>query len=123
MAFFVDANVNNPQVQPTVIDTVAIGQWIEDFLLTRKGERLFNLDYGVDLEESLFDLIDSQNALIIFAQVTIQLEQNLPIVKVDPKASSIFPDYERNSYQLNVAYLIDGIENNVFSTSVTLGAA
>lgn len=123
MAFFFDANLNNPTGQPQVVDTVAIGQWITDFLSTRKGERLFNLDYGVDLEDSLFDIIEPQNALILFSHVTTQLEVNLPIVTVLPLQSSITPDYANNRYVINVAYAIQGINGSVFSTPATLGRA
>lgn len=121
MAFFTDVNNSDPQVRPKLVDTEAVGQMVSDFLLTRKGERLFNLNYGLDLDSSLFDLIDPQNALILFSQVTTQLEQNLPIVKVNPLASSIVADPDKNTYEINVSYAISGLENDRFSTKVTLG--
>jgi phage baseplate assembly protein W len=123
MAFFVDINNTNPQVAPTVVDTVAIGQWVNDFLQTKKGERLFDLDYGLNLDNSLFDLIDTQSALILFSQVTTQLETAIPIVTVNTQASTIIPDTDTNTYAITVAYTVVGVQGNQFSSKVTLGGA
>jgi phage baseplate assembly protein W len=123
MAFFLDLNNVAPQVTPSIVDTVAIGQWVNDFIQTRKGERLFNLDYGLNLDNSLFDLIDTQSALILFSQVTTQLETAIPIVTVDPRNSTITPNTDTNTYALDISYIIVGVSGNRFSAKVTLGGA
>lgn len=119
--FFFDMNEDNPQVRPEVINAEAVGQWIRDYTMTRKGERLFNLDYGVELDDYLFDLITDENAVLLFASLTSQLTSYLPMVKVLTNSSVILPDTENNLYAIELAYEIVGFDGNNYSTTVVVG--
>lgn len=120
-SFFYDLNSTNPKQKPQVTDVAAIAQMIEDFIGTRKGQRFFDPNYGVSLSDSLFDLIDTQNALIVFSQLTTQVEENIPVVKVNPLESSIVPNTDNYSYSVVVAYNIDGISETGYTKQITIG--
>ena len=93
----------------TVKDKAAIVQSIQNLLLTRKGERLFQPQLGSDLQRSLFEPLDYGTAGNIRSQVKEVLKRWEPRVIVE--AVLCEPDMNNNGYEVEVSYKIVGRED------------
>jgi len=120
--FYTDLNENSPTLRPDVIDERAVSQWLEDYTMTRKGERLFQPDYGVDLDDFLFDLVDDSNAALIFSSLSEQLADRLPMIEILTEDSSIFADTENNAYAIDLHFRLKGFTGTgSYNAVVVLG--
>jgi len=95
-----------------VLDERAVAQALENLLATRKGERLFLPDYGIDLEQLLFEPMDEETAFAIKSEVIRSVEQWEPRVVVDYAATTVTPNYEENKYEITLVYSIAGLEED-----------
>tara|TARA_B100001250_G_scaffold79271_2_gene65100 strand:- start:4066 stop:4458 length:393 start_codon:yes stop_codon:yes gene_type:complete len=93
----------------TVKDKAAIVQSIQNLLLTRKGERLFQPQLGSDLQRSLFEPLDYGTAGNIRSQVKEVLKRWEPRVIVEEVLCE--PDMNNNGYEVEVSYRIIGRED------------
>ena len=93
----------------TVKDKAAIVQSIQNLLLTRKGERLFQPQLGSDLQRSLFEPLDYGTAGNIRSQVKEVLKRWEPRVIVEEVLCE--PDMNNNGYEVEVSYRIVGRED------------
>lgn len=93
----------------TVKDKAAIVQSIQNLLLTRKGERLFQPQLGSDLQRSLFEPLDYGTAGNIRSQVKEVLKRWEPRVIVEEVLCE--PDMNNNGYEVEVSYKIVGRED------------
>lgn len=118
MAFYQDINQDNPSLKPMVKDSEAVAQWIENLIMTRKGERPFDPNYGADLPSFLFELIDTLNGILIFNAIKIAVETYDPEVTIIDSSTTVIPDEESHAYYLNLAFKIKGIEEQVFKVPV-----
>ena len=48
MAFYKDVNSTSPTVRPDVVDEVAIAQAVRNLVATRKGEKIFDPEFGIN---------------------------------------------------------------------------
>ena len=84
----------------------AIGRSIRNIVFTLPGEKFFNASFGSRITESLFENIDDITSTIIVDEITQSIENYEERVKLlDVQAS---PNYENNSYDLTIRYLIIG---------------
>jgi len=118
MAFYQDINENNPTFKPLVKDSESVAQWIENLVMTSKGEILFNPTYGCDLPSFLFELIDAQNGILIFNAIQSEVERQDPEVTIVAESTTIIPDAENNAYYLNLAFQIKGLDGVIFKVPV-----
>ena len=84
----------------------AIARSIRNIVFTLPGEKFFNASFGSRITESLFENIDAITSTIIVDEITQSIENYEERVKLlDVQAS---PNYDNNSYDLTIRYLIIG---------------
>ena len=84
----------------------AIARSIRNIVFTLPGEKFFNASFGSRITESLFEKIDDITSTIIVDEITQSIENYEERVKLlDVQAS---PNYDNNSYDLTIRYLIIG---------------
>jgi len=115
-----DLNPYSPKKAPLLFDIDSIYQSIDNMLNTMKSERLFRPNYGIDLQEYLFDLIDKDTCLLLIKEISLQVENNDPRIDVDLPNSEIdvFPDEYRMDVYLT--FKIKGIDQSFqYQNSIT----
>ncbi len=108
---FRDININfkkHPVTNDLVVsrDASAIKQAIISLLLTNKGERLFQPEYGSDIRSQLFEPLDYATAASIKSSIfnTIQtFEPRIAITSLD-----CFPDFNDNGFNVEMSYNVVG---------------
>lgn len=115
--FYKDVNNYNPTQKPTISDVEAVSQSIVDLLMTRPGERPFVPDYGVDLDASLFELMDEGTALQLLNEITDKVRRYEPRVRLDLSQSEIIPNEEENAYTVSLWFEIVGFSGELFQVT------
>ena len=93
----------------------AIKSDITHLLLTRKGERLYNNEFGSGLYRFLFDQIDEKTITDIKLELTESIARYIPNVVIDNLAVESNPD--NNHIKVNLEY---SITNTSFDESDTI---
>tara|TARA_X000001036_G_scaffold435592_1_gene477094 strand:- start:22466 stop:22861 length:396 start_codon:yes stop_codon:yes gene_type:complete len=108
---FKDINISfkkHPVTDDIVLskDASAIKQAIVNILLTNKGERLFNFEFGSSIRQYLFEPLDFATA----GQVSGSIKSTL--AKFEPRIGvtdvSVFPNYDDNGFDVELSYVIRG---------------
>lgn len=108
------SDISKDKTSSLTVDISAIHQSITAILLTNKGERIFNPEFGASIEELLFGLVDDDTALSIFNQVINDIEMYEPRIKIDMSASDIIPDPDNNRFIVSLYFTLAGIDNQIF---------
>lgn len=119
--FYKDINTYTPTQKPDLGDVEAILQSIRNLIFTRPTERLFNVEYGINAEDLLFDLMDNGTSLALLTEITDKIERYEPRVTVDNSATSVDTDFDTNSISINLVFSIDGFDGEIFEVRETLG--
>jgi phage baseplate assembly protein W len=77
---------------------------IINYILTDKGERVFNPTFGSNIRKSLFENISP--TLIKNLQIVLQDELNLYFPNVNFTNIGIIPNYDENTINININYSI-----------------
>ena len=120
---FKDININfkkHPVTGDLVVskDASAIKQAIVNLLLTNKGERPFNPDYGSNIRSYLFEPLDYGTAA--------QIEQSIrsTLAKFEPRIEVIdiqtYPNYDSNSFSVDMTYEIIGSDDPPIAVQLVL---
>lgn len=112
MTFYRDVNSISPTTRPTVTDVQAIVQSVRNFIRTRRGERPFNVEFGLNLDDYLFELINDEGALQALNEILIQVPLFEPRVNIDTRKSQVIPDTDNNAFSLVLVFDIVGFEDN-----------
>ncbi len=111
---FKDINITfkkHPVTNDLVVsrDASAIKQAIVNLLLTNKGERAFNPNYGSDIRSYLFEPLDFATA----AQIKGNIRST--IAKWEPRISIVSlicnPNMDDNGFDVEMTYEIRGLDN------------
>ena len=87
-------------------DASAIKQAIVNLLLTNKGERLFNPNYGSDIRSYLFEPLDYGTATQIIGNIKHVITKWEPRIEIlNLKAS---PNYDSNGFDVEMVYQVIG---------------
>jgi phage baseplate assembly protein W len=113
---FSDLNQFTASTKPLLIDVESIYQSIINILSTRKGERPFLPRFGVDLDDTLFDLMDEASSLEVLSEVTEAIEDSEPRVIIDTSRTDVIPDPDNNSFELILGFKLKGFEDKNFDT-------
>ena len=111
---FKDINITfkkHPVTDDLVVsrDASAIKQAIVNLLLTNKGERLMNPDYGSDIRSYLFEPLDYGTASQITGNIRYTIDRWEPRISViDLKAS---PNFDDNGFDVVMTYEVRGTDN------------
>lgn len=87
-------------------DASAIKQAIVNLLLTNKGERLFNPDYGSDIRSYLFQPLDYATAAQISNNIRYSISNFEPRISVLSIEST--PNFDDNGIDVEMTYEIRG---------------
>ena len=111
---FKDINITfkkHPVTDDLVVsrDASAIKQAIVNLLLTNKGERLMNPDYGSDIRSYLFEPLDYATA----GQIDLSIRNT--ISEFEPRINVIsletFPNFDSNAFNVDMKYVIIGSDD------------
>ena len=92
-----------------VKDKAAIVQAIQSILLTRKGERPFQPEFGCDVQNMLFEPLDYASAGTIKQEIRETIDRYEPRVTVTRIECT--PDFDNNGYNVEMQYTIIGRED------------
>ncbi len=112
-----DLNTYTPTDKALVEDLTSINQSIQAILATRKGERYFNPEFGLDIDEYLFDLMDELSIIKLMDSVVYAVEAFEPRVEVDRSQTAVNPYPDENKVDITLVYNIKGLGDQLFSTS------
>ena len=79
-----------------------------NFVLTNKGERVLNPNFGSNLRKFIFENITESNLRALEIKLTNDIKSNFPSVNVT--SIILTSAYEDNAIQLNITYSIYGSE-------------
>jgi len=83
MNFYSDVNHQDPLVQDKIYDLEDIYQSIHNILNTEKGERIFLPEFGVNLEQYLFEPLTDVTEFAIYDEIREALETFEPRIEID----------------------------------------
>jgi len=86
----------------------AIARSIKNIVFTLPGEKFYNERFGSKISKLLFDNIDDLTASNIRDEIQRSIENNEPRVRL--RSVSIFPDYEKNQFDVTIIYDIIGAD-------------
>ena len=86
----------------------AIARSLRNIVFTTPGEKFFNESFGSRITESVFENIDSITATIITDEIRESINNYEP--RVNLESVKTFPNYETNSFDVNITYNIVGTE-------------
>lgn len=121
MPLYSDVNQSNPFISARVNDEDSVQQALYNLLRTRKGERVFHPEYGMDIEYLLFELITDDVSLELEVRTKQAITKWEPRVKI--LSISVTPDPDNNTYELNMYYRIKGLGDRQFQFNDTLTAS
>ena len=112
---FKDLNITfkkHPVTDDVVVsrDASAIKQAIVNLLLTNKGERLMNPNYGSDIRRYLFEPLDYGTANQIKGNIRDTIERFEPRISVIRLKAS--PNYDDNGFDITMTYSIRGTDDS-----------
>ena len=121
MAFYRDINQKNFKDRPYLTDVDAVIQSVRNLVSTRKGERYFRPDYGIDIAEYLFELMDESAGLQLLSDVFTAVTTYEPRVKLDRSRSEVIPDPDTYSFEIVLFFEIEGFEGEgIFDVTETV---
>ena len=86
----------------------AIARSVRNIIFTVPGEKMFNPDFGTNITDSLFELLDEISGTVIKDRITYSLEtyeQRISLIDV-----IVVPDFENNGYDVEISYRIIGAD-------------
>ena len=86
----------------------AISRSVRNIVMTIPGEKPFNPDFGSNVRNLLFENMDSVSAGLIVDEIRTSI-QNYES-RVELMTVEAFPDFDNNSYDVNIVYDIIGAD-------------
>lgn len=120
MPIYSDLNQARGAHKALIEDIGAVYQSIHNILSTLKGERLFEPEFGADLEDLLFRPMDEITAEFILNFTLDAIERWEPRVKLNSSQSEVTPVYPENKYEAELVFSIRGFEDQEFTYSGAL---
>jgi len=96
-------NVNDV-FSKTYTTTDQIKSNIINYILTDKGERVFNLDFGSSLRRYVFENITPESISLLQQTLGSELQANFPNVQFNQ--ISVTPNYDENTINISITYTI-----------------
>lgn len=96
-------------------DAQAVIRSIRNILLTRHYEKLFNPDFGSNIDAILFEMVSPLSATSLEREIRTSIENYEPRARLSEVVVSPQPD--NNSYGVSLSFYI---ENATLPTTVTL---
>lgn len=99
-------------------DIRAVQESIAAIIMTKKGERPFNPEYGCDITDSLFENMSNITAYSIKNDINSALGKYEPRIQV--KNIQVTPDPDNNRYGVSVEYHLVTDYYTLFTTTLKL---
>lgn len=115
-----DLNAISPTSKPILTDIESVYQSLYNILNTRKGERLFEPEFGISLEDYLFELDDDLTESALMQDLGIAIMNYEARVTIDYRNSSITKVQNDHKFILELIFNIAGLEGQSFSLRGTL---
>lgn len=109
-----DLNGLDPTNTPLLYDLDSIYLSLSNIMNTKTGERLFLPDFGMDLDDIIFDLVDDATALEIERRTYEAISRWDSRVVINTGLSSITPNYDDNFYEVVLFFKIKGMGDQGF---------
>ena len=111
---FKDINITfkkHPVTNDLVVskDASAIKQSIVNLLMTNKGERVYQPEYGSDLRRFLFEPMDFATAAAIQSNIVSTIKKFEPRIGV--LSLEAIPNFDDNGFDVEMTYEIRGTDN------------
>ena len=87
-------------------EDAAVKQAVVNILMTNKGERLFDPDYGSDVPTYLFDQLDYGTAANISDAIRECLSKYEPRIRIN--SLGVVPDFDQNGFEVQLAFKVIG---------------
>jgi phage baseplate assembly protein W len=85
---------------------------IINYILTDRGERVFNLDFGSSLRRYIFENSNLANSSLLQQTLSSELSTNFPNVQFNQIV--VTPNYDQNTINITINYTIyNGPENQI----------
>jgi len=121
MAVYFDLNMFAPTKKERLFDVEVIYQALAVLLNTRPGTWPFRPEFGIFLEEELFEFADTATALDIFRRVTDAIDKFETRVELDTSQTKITPLPDENRFDIDIHFSLPDVSEETFSISGTLG--
>ena len=111
---FKDINITfkkHPVTNDVVVskDASAIKQSIVNLLMTNKGERVYQPEYGSDLRRFLFEPMDFATAAAIQSNIVSTIKKFEPRIGI--LSLEAIPNFDDNGFDVEMTYEIRGTDN------------
>lgn len=106
-----DINQTTPSKKDLVADHESVRQSIYTILNTEFGERLFLPEFYGGIESILFNQIDSVTDFVILNRLANAVEKWDNRVQLDMNSSTITKHEDENTYELNLTYIVKGLNS------------
>ena len=111
---FKDINITfkkHPVTNDLVVsrDASAIKQSIVNLLMTNKGERVYQPEYGSDLRRFLFEPMDFATAAAIQSNIVSTIKKFEPRIGI--LSLEAIPNFDDNGFDVEMTYEIRGTDN------------
>ena len=94
----------------SVTNETAISRAVRNLILTKKGERVFDLDFGTNVSNLLFENIGPFAADSIKDEIITAIRTYEPRVEiVNDNDIKVIPNFDNNQYDVTIKYSIVGI--------------
>ena len=122
MAFYYkDVNSVTSTNRPDVVDVDAIAQAVRNLVSTRTGERPFQPEYGINIADFLFELMDDAAALQLLTEIFDAVRIFEPRVIIDTQRSEVVPDPDTHTFEVTIYFDIIGLDNeNQFEVTTSI---
>lgn len=98
-------------------DADAVLKSLENILTTERGSRIyFQRDFGVSLDQFLFEPIDNETAIRIFDEITLGINNE---ERISDSIVEIIPLEDQNTFEINIEFKIFS-SNRFYEFTTTL---
>ena len=101
-------------------DGDAVFQAIVNVLKTRKGTRMFNMEFGSNLEDIIMEPCDELTALQVYAEVVDAVTRWEPRAILDRGKTKVTPDPDHHIFWVDLWFSVKGIDGQEFNYEVGL---
>lgn len=102
-------------------DESAINNSLSNLVRIKRGQRQYNMYYGIDIEQFLYEPINSATARSIGDRIRSSIKQWEP--RISLKNVNIIPDITNNEYNIIITYSIPLLNSREYEMQYTLSGA
>lgn len=100
---------------PLVQNLDSVEQALENILNTNKGERIFNPEFGINLDTYLGELVSEDTSVQIFTTLVRGIPAMDSRIVLQPAKCSVTADASNHKYTIVLVGYVKGIQNQQFN--------